>query len=79
MDSVSANIAEGFGRYTKKDKVKFYRIAYASVMETLDWNEKSKTRNLINEESYSEIFNDLKKLPMHVNSLIKYANEKLKV
>lgn len=23
MDSVSANIAEGFGRYSKKDKIKF--------------------------------------------------------
>ncbi|MCK4663729.1 MAG: four helix bundle protein, partial [Bacteroidales bacterium] len=25
IDSVSANIAEGFGRYHKKDKIKFYR------------------------------------------------------
>jgi len=24
-DSISANIAEGFGRYHKKDKIKFYR------------------------------------------------------
>jgi len=79
MDSVSANIAEGFGRYTKKDKVKFYRIAYASAIETLDWKEKSKIRNLINEEQYSEIFNELKKIPMYVNSLIKFTNEKLKV
>ena len=79
IDSVSANIAEGFGRYTKKDKVKFYRIAYASAMETLDWNEKSKVRNLINEDQYSEIFNDLKRIPIYVNSLIKFTNEKLKV
>ena len=27
-DSVSANIAEGYGRYFKKDKIKFYRYAY---------------------------------------------------
>ena len=25
-DSISANIAEGFGRYGKKDKIKFYDI-----------------------------------------------------
>ena len=25
-DSISANIAEGFGRYHKKDKIKFYRL-----------------------------------------------------
>ena len=24
VDSISANIAEGFGRYGKKDKIKFY-------------------------------------------------------
>ena len=28
IDSVSANIAEGFGRYGKKDKIKFYRYSY---------------------------------------------------
>lgn len=31
IDSISANIAEGFGRYGKKDKVHFYRIARASA------------------------------------------------
>jgi four helix bundle protein len=25
VDSISANIAEGFGRYTKRDKINFYR------------------------------------------------------
>lgn len=24
IDSISANIAEGFGRYSKKDKIKFF-------------------------------------------------------
>jgi len=31
VDSCSANIAEGFGRYTKKDKIKFYRYTFASM------------------------------------------------
>ena len=31
VDSISANIAEGFGRYSKKDIVKFYRCSYSSV------------------------------------------------
>ena len=30
VDSISANIAEGFGRYTKKDKINFYRYSYGS-------------------------------------------------
>ena len=32
--SISANIAEGFGRTTTKDKLHFYTIAYGSLLET---------------------------------------------
>lgn len=32
--SVSANIAEGFGRSTTKDKLQFMTIAYGSLLET---------------------------------------------
>jgi len=42
VDSISANIAEGFGRYGKKDKIKFYYYSFGSLKESLDWNEKSK-------------------------------------
>lgn len=31
--SISANIAEGFGRSTNKDKLHFYTIAYGSLLE----------------------------------------------
>jgi len=41
IDSISANIAEGFGRYNKKDKIKFYRYSYGSVSEGFDWNQKA--------------------------------------
>jgi four helix bundle protein len=77
-DSISANIAEGFGRYGKKDKIKFYRIAYSSMLESLDWNEKAKARKLTSNEEYTYIFDELQKLPKAINSLIKFTNEKLK-
>jgi hypothetical protein len=35
-DSISANIAEGFGRYHKKDKIKFYHYSRGSVLESVD-------------------------------------------
>lgn len=41
IDSISSNIAEEFGRYNKKDKIRFYRISFGSLIESLDWNEKS--------------------------------------
>lgn len=79
VDSISANIAEGFGRYGKKDKIRFYRIAFASMTECLDWNEKARVRNLISIEQYEILFNELQKLPKSINSLIKFTNEKLAI
>ena len=78
VDSISANIAEGFGRYGKKDKVKFYRYSLGSLKESLDWNEKSKVRKLINNETYDHIFHMLEALPREIYSLINYTNDKLK-
>jgi four helix bundle protein len=78
VDSISANIAEGFGRYGKKDKVKFYYYSFGSVKECLDWNEKAKLRNLVNKEQYEHIYNELQLLPKEIHQLIKYTNIKLK-
>ncbi|MEO6638141.1 MAG: four helix bundle protein [Ginsengibacter sp.] len=79
MDSISANIAEGFGRHFKKDKIKFYQYSRGSVKECFDWNEKAKVRKLITKEEYEHTFSELDKLPMAINSLIKYSREKLSV
>lgn len=54
--SVSANIAEGFGRSSKNDKLHFYTIAYGSILETknflylaerLDYIDKSQLDKLL--------------------------------
>lgn len=79
VDSISANIAEGFGRYHTKDKVKFYYYSFGSVKECLDWNEKARVRKLVNEETYSKIFATLETLPKEIHQLIKFTNEKLKI
>ena len=75
VDSISANIAEGFGRHFKKDKINFYRYSKGSLKECLDWNEKAKIRKLISNEQYNHIFSELDKLPRSINSLIKYTIE----
>lgn len=79
VDSISANIAEGFGRFTKKDKINFYRYSCGSIKESLDWNEKAKVRKLIKNKKYDYIFQELQKLPKEINSLIKFTNEKLTI
>ncbi|OGH21222.1 MAG: hypothetical protein A2958_01830 [Candidatus Levybacteria bacterium RIFCSPLOWO2_01_FULL_38_13] len=78
IDSISANIAEGFGRFNKKDKIKFYYYSLGSVRESLDWNEKSKIRKLISESQYKKIFSELEFLPKEIHQLIKFTFSKLK-
>ena len=79
VDSISANLAEGFGRYGKKDKIKFFRHSQGSLSESLNWNGKSKVRKLLSAEQYKYIFGELQKLPKAINSLILDTNQKLKV
>jgi four helix bundle protein len=78
VDSISANIAEGFGRHFKKDKIKFYMYSKGSLKESYDWTQKSKVRGLLSTEEYDYIFCELEKIPKALNHLIKYTNEKLK-
>lgn len=77
IDSISANIAEGFGRYFKKDKIKFHWYSTGSVKEGFDWNEKSRIRQLLTKTEYDYIIGELQRLPEAINRLIKYTNAKL--
>ena len=78
-DSISANIAEGFGRYGKKDKIKFYFYSQGSIKEGHDWNEKAKHRGLIKIEQYEYILKELTVLPRETYQLIQFTNERLKI
>jgi|SRR3989339_756313 len=79
VDSVSANIAEGFGRYSKKDKVKFYRYSFGSLKESMDWTQKAKARSLISDKQYEIIMGELLRFPREIYSLINFTNEKLSI
>lgn len=78
-DSIAANIAEGFGRFSKKDKIKFYRYSFGSLHESLNWNQKGKVRNLLTEIEYQHIFSELQRLPKSIYHLINFTNQKLKI
>ncbi len=79
VDSISANIAEGFGRYNKKDKINFYRYSYGSIKESCDWNEKSRIRKLLKQQEYDYIIERLTELPREINNLIKFTKERLTI
>jgi four helix bundle protein len=79
VDSISANIAEGFGRFTRREKIQFYRYAFGSLKESFDWNEKAKHRQLLSPTEYKQIFEQLNFLPKEINTLIKITKSKLTI
>jgi four helix bundle protein len=61
-DSIAANLAEGFGRGTGKDKKRFFIIARGSFEETKAWLRKAARRKIIPDTDikvYGEIINEL--------------------
>ncbi|MDY0150057.1 MAG: four helix bundle protein [Kiritimatiellia bacterium] len=62
VDSVAANIAEGYGRYTPADRKLFYRYARGSFEETKAWLRKAIRRKLIplpDVDTYKNIIDEL--------------------
>lgn len=78
VDSIAGNIAEGWGRYHKKDKQKFYYNSRGSLLESIHWTQKAHKRNLISKKQRDYILKKLKALPKEINFLIKITGEKLK-
>ena len=70
-DSVAANIAEGFGRYHFNDNRNFCFYARGSLMETKSWLQKAKSRNLINDKEYHELYQLLTRCHYILNQYIK--------
>ena len=79
VDSISANIAEGYGRHGRNDKIRFYFISSGSIKESLDWIRKAQIRNLVDEQQFNQIHSRLSQLPKLINHQIKYTRDHLKV
>lgn len=74
IDSVGANIAEGYARYHFLDRIKFYYIARASLSESVEhWIDLGFERKIILEEEHSEIYSISKNLQIKLNKQIKIA------
>ncbi len=70
-DSISLNIAEGFGRYHYKENKNFCWFARGSLHETKTANQKAFNRKLITSNEYNCILNKLKECNLLLNSYIK--------
>jgi len=69
-DSVGANIAEGFGRFHYLDRNKFNYNARGSLIESSYWVDLLYERKKIDEESYKNFDQKLKRLSVKLNNYI---------
>jgi len=76
IDSIGANVAEGYGRYHYLDKAKFYYNARASLFEAKHWCNLLFERKIINQEKQEELIEKLNLLNAKLNNLIKVTTNK---
>lgn len=76
VDSVGANIAEGYARFHFLDRVKFYYIARASLSESVEhWIDLGFERKIVIEDEHQEIHAIFKSLQIKLNKQIKISYE----
>ncbi len=75
--SVGANIAEGFGRYHYKDKIKFYYNSRGSVCEIQNFLFLSQELKYVNKKTAREIFVKYENLNKRINQFIKAVYQKI--
>lgn len=76
-DSVDANISEGFGRFTGKDSKNFYIIARGSLQENKTWLKKAFQRNLITENEFNSLNEELENINLKLSRFIKAHSKRM--
>ena len=69
--SIPINIAEGFGRFSAKEKAHFIQIAFGSLNEVMCELELSQDENYINEEQLKELENQIIPINRQLSALHK--------
>jgi len=72
IDSICANISEGYCRYHYLDKVRFYYIARASLSESITWTELLYERGAISRNEYDILIDILNDTHKKLNGYIQY-------
>lgn len=77
-DSISANIAEGYGRYHYKENKNFCYYSRGSILETKSFIRKAKNRKLLPEEQYKSLLSQLELIHLKLNAYIKFIGKSAK-
>ena len=72
--SISANMAEGYGRGTKKEFQRYLRIARGSAVETDNWLYKAKNLKYLPAERYNYYEEKITEITKMTNSFMRTLN-----
>lgn len=76
IDSVGANIAEGYARFHFLDRIKFYYISRASLSEGVEhWIDLGLERKLVEKSEFDDIYSVSKNLQIKLNKQINTTYE----
>ena len=71
IDSVAANLSEGFGRYHYRESKNFAYYSRGSLYETKTWLTKAKNRKYITEEDFKKFASAIDIIGKMLNNYIK--------
>jgi four helix bundle protein len=75
VDSIAANLSEGYGRYHYREKINFSYYSRGSLYETKTWLKKAHNRNLLNDESYGLFVDTIDDIGVKLNNYIKSTSK----
>jgi len=70
--SVSANIAEGFGRATNKDRAHFYHIALGSLLETKNFIYLAGRLHYIDQDDVNNTVQSIDSVHKQITAILRY-------
>ncbi len=76
VDSVAANLSEGFGRYHYKETINFGYYSRGSLYETKTWLTKACNRKLLKEEDFNKFMREIDNIGVKLNNYIKSIGKK---
>ncbi len=76
IDSVAANLSEGYGRFHYKENKNFCYYSRGSLYESKTWITKAFNRELISEVDYESLKSDINIIGVKLNNYIKSIGNK---
>lgn len=70
LDSAGANLVEGDGRYSSREKIHYCYIARGSLKEAAYWIRRARSRHLLEEKQAADLLQRLDGLHRWINALI---------